>query len=63
MMMADDPIKVGDTVTVKSGGPLMTVKSLRGNYAICVWFVGKTKKESKFALVTLKKDDGAPVIA
>jgi uncharacterized protein YodC (DUF2158 family) len=58
-----DAIEAGDTVMVKSGGPLMTVKSLQETDAICVWFEGKTKKESKFALVTLVKDDGSPVIA
>ncbi|NLH81340.1 MAG: DUF2158 domain-containing protein [Phyllobacteriaceae bacterium] len=32
------PISTGDVVVVKSGGPLLTVASLAGDLASCVWF-------------------------
>ena len=56
--MADDPLKAGETVRVKSGGPVMTIKVIEGDEAICTWFDGTKKKESRFRLVTLERDDG-----
>jgi uncharacterized protein YodC (DUF2158 family) len=52
----------GDTVQLKSGGPVMTIKGI-GKYgmgasrdnALCVWFEGKTLKEAVFELTTLTK--------
>ncbi len=32
------PFSPGDVVVVKSGGPLLTVASLIGDLASCVWF-------------------------
>ncbi len=61
--MTDTAFKSGDTVKVKSGGPLMTVKSTEGDDVICVWFEGKNKKESRFKSTTLKHDDGSFHIA
>ncbi len=48
-------IKKGDTVMLKSGGPIMTVQSL-GDYsmsgiedgALCVWFDGNSPMEKVF---------------
>lgn len=31
-------IKIGDVVTLKSGGLQMTVKSIEENDAVCVWY-------------------------
>jgi uncharacterized protein YodC (DUF2158 family) len=59
--MATETFKPGDAVRLKSGGPLMTVKSLQGNDVICVWFEGEMKKESEFLAATLERDDGGPV--
>jgi uncharacterized protein YodC (DUF2158 family) len=61
--MADD-IKKGDTVRLKSGGPIMTVKDI-GNYGhsdtddgvLCVWFDGKNPTEKVFDLATLVRDE------
>jgi uncharacterized protein YodC (DUF2158 family) len=54
-----DEIKKGDTVTLKSGGPTMTVNGIKdgkdGKSAACVWFDGSTPKRKNFDLVTLEK--------
>jgi uncharacterized protein YodC (DUF2158 family) len=56
----ENQFKAGDTVQLKSGGPVMTIKGI-GEYgmgatsdnALCVWFDGKTRKEELFEPVTL----------
>lgn len=35
----ESTIKPGDIVTLKSGGPRMTVQSVNGRSAECAWFV------------------------
>jgi len=51
--------KKGDTVILKSGGPLMTIQDI-GDYgrikkgAACIWFDGKRKIEDVFDLETLE---------
>jgi len=55
-------IKKGDTVVLKSGGPIMTVQDI-GDYmasgikngAYCVWFDGNVPKQKAFDLEMLKK--------
>ena len=32
------PLKIGDVVRLKSGGPSMTVRSLDGEFVDCEWF-------------------------
>ena len=59
--MADEQFKEGDTVQLKSGGPVMTIKDI-GNYGMmgsghvqakCVWFEKTRKIEGVFELFTL----------
>lgn len=58
--------KVGDTVVLKSGGPLMTVtkagKDTSGANVVWVsWFVGDhTEKTGHFPVDALEADDGTP---
>ena len=54
-----DELNVGDTVSLKSGGPLMTIESIDdytdGRKARCLWFDGKKRMSELFALATLLK--------
>jgi uncharacterized protein YodC (DUF2158 family) len=48
-------LSVGDTVRLKSGGPLMTVDDLDvDEQVICTWFEGTTKKNGRFRIATLE---------
>ena len=31
--------KIGDVVTLMSGGPLMTIESIDNDYCVCVFFI------------------------
>ena len=50
--MAEQELKVGDIVRLKSGGPKITVEQLGENYgkqqAWCIWFDGTKKMEGVF---------------
>lgn len=48
------PIEPGSVVQMKSGGPYMTVESVTGSTAVCVW-QDKSEKQQRatFSLVTL----------
>ena len=47
---------IGDTVQLRSGGPVMTIEQvIDGKSARCVWFDGSKKINSVFALATLEK--------
>lgn len=54
--MANEQIKEGDTVMLKSGGPIMTVDEI-GSYATCIWFDGYEQHNGKFSVTSLKKVD------
>lgn len=52
-----EPLKVGDVVQLKSGGPRMTIQSIGSfpslgmdNAAECVWFDSTTMNKQVFAL-------------
>ena len=62
--MADEEIKAGDTVRLKSGGPSMTVEAI-GHFgwsdsspleARCSWFDKSDLKSSVFPLTALTKE-------
>ena len=49
-------IQVGDTVQLKSGGPIMSVQEFdESGYAECIWFEKKQKQRAMFRPATLKK--------
>ena len=50
---------IGDVVTLKSGGPPMTIEVDKGDNYVCVWFEGSEVKRGAFPSVTLMKDDEA----
>ena len=56
--MPDEQIKPGDIVSLRSGGPRMTVATIDGNRALCEWFSDDQQpRSSTFALTSLKLDD------
>ncbi len=60
-----EEFKVGDVVSLKSGGPDMTIESIpykRGHLvyetkAVCVWFENKLLKRDVFEVAVLKKGE------
>lgn len=58
--MAEE-IKAGDTVQLKSGGPVMTADWVGDNYgtmtANCTWFVGNKKDNASFPVTSLRLVD------
>ena len=58
--------KAGDTVRLKSGGPLMTVESVGDHYGTtkvwCSWFQGTKLENGTFAVEAVEKSAaGQPV--
>lgn len=60
-----DEFKAGNTVRLKSGGPLMTVieypakvgASFNDTVARCQWFDGSDLKEAKFKIAAIEGSD------
>lgn len=53
--MADTQFKPGDTVSLRSGGPLMTVAMVDGQTAYCEWFRDDQEPQGRsFALSSLR---------
>lgn len=42
-----DQFKPGDTVILKSGGPMMTVTEVEGTRVFCEWFDAKNNPQSR----------------
>jgi uncharacterized protein YodC (DUF2158 family) len=56
--MPDEQIKPGDIVSLRSGGPRMTVAAIDGRGALCEWFTDDQQPQSRsFTLASLKLDD------
>lgn len=51
-------LKAGDTVRLRSGGPLMTVVEA-GEAVRCAWFQGKENREGSFPAVALDREEPA----
>jgi uncharacterized protein YodC (DUF2158 family) len=49
--------KPGDTVRLNSGGPVMTVTAVEGDWVVCDWFDGSKKCEHKFVITALTLDN------
>ncbi|MCA0851429.1 YodC family protein [Salipiger thiooxidans] len=47
-------IEAGSVVTLKSGGPRMTVRWVKDGDAYCNWFEGAQEKGNRFAVVQLE---------
>lgn len=46
---SNQPLKIGDTVELKSGGPPMTITKYDGReYFTCQWFAGEKLEEDLF---------------
>jgi uncharacterized protein YodC (DUF2158 family) len=48
-----DKLSEGQIVELKSGGPKMTVKSIDGPDAVCIWFSGEKCSEKSFPSTSL----------
>jgi uncharacterized protein YodC (DUF2158 family) len=57
------PLKVGDVVRLKTGGPEMTVEVVEAKTpeVICTWLAEKTSLHSRFKSLTLRKIDAESV--
>lgn len=54
--------EIGDTVTLKSGGHLMTIISIDRKSTTCAWSVKGDIKSKSFPSAALKKADASPPI-
>lgn len=50
-------MNVGDTVRLKSGGPLMTVSEVQGGRVICTWHNGTKYEVAGFEVAILEIED------
>lgn len=53
MAQGNDGFKEGDVVRLMSGGAKMTVESINGDYAECVWSDGKRVYRDAFKVTLL----------
>lgn len=56
--MADEKFKPGDVVSLRSGGPRMTIAKVDAESVFCEWFTDDQQPQSRsFSLTSLKLDD------
>lgn len=53
---AKNDLQIGDVVSLKSGGPKMTVDNVRGNQAHCTWFTDGKREGNWFGAATVNKE-------
>lgn len=53
--MNENEIEKGVIVRLKSGGPLMTVRSVSGSLAYCEWFTEEHRRLGTFEISTLQE--------
>ena len=61
MLQINEIFKIGETVRLRSGGPLMTVELVKGEYVDCAWFEGKTMRREIFNQSTIERSTHPPV--
>ena len=61
--MSSDKLKVGNTVNLNSGSPVMTIKEITnaGKEARCIWFNDGLVKEAFFPLECLRLGEDSTV--
>jgi len=59
-MIEETKLKLGETVCLNSGGPLMTIVEISDNVATCAWFNKEQRKKDTFPIEALKRSDGSP---
>lgn len=47
------PLKVGDTVTLNSGSPVMTINKITADTAECTWFANNEFRSLKVSITAL----------
>ncbi len=55
-----DSFEVGDTVRLKSGGPLMTISWIDEDEVRCEWFVADELKSGLFQIASLEQSGDEP---
>jgi uncharacterized protein YodC (DUF2158 family) len=57
-VVAETQFKPGDTVTLRSGGPRMTIATVDAKGAFCEWFTDDQQLQSRsFVVTSLKLDE------
>ena len=58
------PFRLGDVVTISSGGAVMTIAEVTAGQARCIWFSrthqGLELREGSFPLATLREPEPEP---
>lgn len=56
--MANEKFEPGDVVSLKSGGPRMTIAKIEGLSVLCEWFADDQQPQSRaFAVTSLKLEE------